>query len=100
MNARQAPFIVSETQSLLAARLGPSGLSRDGGQLLTPVWDLVPWQGEDSTGCQPHLPAAQEQQGQPELLAGAAAPPPGAAQRRAKPDFLQAASTEGEALGL
>lgn len=107
---------ISETQSPLLARpvaqafgsvpgwKDPPALSAHprpipGCPSLVPTWNLVLWQGEDTTGCQPHPPAAQEQQGQPELLAGAAAPPPCAAQRRAKPDRLQAASTEGERLG-
>ena len=66
--------------------------------LLSPVLLLL--QGEDGAGCRPHLPAVQELHGQPERMAGAPAPQSGAAQRRAQPDRLQAAGTEGEELGL
>lgn len=93
MSARRALF--TETQSPLPAWpvcrsglpfcLGTKASTSipqpiPGGQLLMPVRNLVLWQGEDTTGCWPHPPAAQEWQGQPELLAGAAAPSPGAAQ--------------------
>lgn len=119
MSARQAPFIVSLRHNRrylhgLSDAQGFGSVSGwqhppassahpepiPGGQLLMSIWDLVLWQGEDTAGCQPYSAAAQELQGQPELLAGAAAPQPGAAQRRAKPDCLQASSTEGEGLGL
>lgn len=61
--------------------VGCSGfLNRPQGAPFTSALDLISLQGEDAAGCQPHLPAVQELQEQPELLAGARAQQPGAAQ--------------------